>query len=179
VTELGKQPLSDFLAAVAAATPAPGGGTSCGVAAALAAALVEMSAGLGGRPDDAGRAGELRLRALELAEEELTSYAPVLEARTPDERSAALVAASEPPCRIVEVAADVAELGVSVAGSASALRGGRGGSTPRGDQPGLRRRGRTRPRGGGAGRDGSRRRRLSRTVSTFTAIYAANVETIH
>ncbi|MEA2409031.1 MAG: Formiminotransferase-cyclodeaminase [Thermoleophilaceae bacterium] len=120
MTELGKQPLSDFLAAVAAATPAPGGGTSCGVAAALAAALVEMSAGLGGRPDDAGRAGELRLRALELAEEELTSYAPVLEARTPDERSAALVAASEPPCRIVEVAADVAELGVSVAGSASA-----------------------------------------------------------
>ncbi len=112
--------VSNFLAAVAEATPAPGGGTSAGVVAALAAALVEMSAGLGGRSDVADRACDCRRRALELAEEELSSYAPVLEARGDEERERALVAASEPPARIAEVAADVAELGADVAGSASA-----------------------------------------------------------
>jgi methenyltetrahydrofolate cyclohydrolase len=112
--------VSDFLAAVAEATPAPGGGTSAGVVAALAAALVEMSAGLGGRSDVAERAAGCRLHALELAQEELTSYAPVLEATGESERSRALAAASEPPARIAEVAADVAELGADVAGSASA-----------------------------------------------------------
>jgi formiminotetrahydrofolate cyclodeaminase len=124
VTEFGKQPLSSFLSAVADATPAPGGGSSAGVAAALAASLVEMSAALGDRADAAARAGELRRRALELAEEELSSYAPVLEARTPSDREAALALASEPPCQIAETAAEVAELGVAVAGSASpAVRG--------------------------------------------------------
>ncbi len=116
--------VSDFLAAVAEATPAPGGGTSAGVVAAVAAALVEMSAGLGGRSDVAERASECRRRALELAEAELSSYAPVLEASGESERSRALAVASEPPAQIAEVAADVAELGADVAGSASpAVRG--------------------------------------------------------
>jgi formiminotetrahydrofolate cyclodeaminase len=124
VEELGKQSLEDFLAAVADGTPAPGGGTSAAVAAALAAALVEMAAALAGSSDAAGRAGEMRLRALKLAEEELSSYAPVLEARTEADRVTALDAASEPPAQIAELAADVAELGASVAGSASeAVRG--------------------------------------------------------
>ena len=83
-----------------------------------------MSAGLGGRSDVAERASECRRRALELAEAELTSYAPVLEARGDEERERALAAASEPPAQIAEVAADVAELGADVAGSASpAVRG--------------------------------------------------------
>jgi formiminotetrahydrofolate cyclodeaminase len=43
-----------------------------------------------------------------------------LEVRTPDERSAALAAASEPPARIAETAAEVAELGGEVAASSSA-----------------------------------------------------------
>jgi formiminotetrahydrofolate cyclodeaminase len=124
VTGLDKQPLGSFLAAVAEATPAPGGGSSCGVAAALAAALVEMAAGLGGRSDAAAAAAEIRLRALKAAEEELTSYAPVLEASGPDERAAALAAASEPPAEIAELAAQAAELGAEVAASASpAVRG--------------------------------------------------------
>jgi formiminotetrahydrofolate cyclodeaminase len=124
VMDLSKQPLESFLASVADATPAPGGGSSAGVVAALGAALVEMSAGLGDRSDAASAAGELRRRALKLAEEELSSYAPVLEARTPDERSAALAAASEPPAQVAEAAAEVAELGVEVAASSSpAVRG--------------------------------------------------------
>ena len=124
MTELGKQSLEDFLDAVAADTPAPGGGTSAGVATALAAALVEMSAALGDRSGEQERAGELRLRALKLAEEELSSYAPVLEAPTEADRVTALDAASEPPAQIAELAAEVAELGASVAESASeAVRG--------------------------------------------------------
>jgi formiminotetrahydrofolate cyclodeaminase len=130
VKELNKQPLESFLAAVAEATPAPGGGTSAAVTAALAAALVEMAARIGsakkgsaetGGPRAPGaQASELRARALRLAEEELSSYAPVLEARTPEERELALGVASEPPARVAETAAEVAELGVHVAQSSSA-----------------------------------------------------------
>ncbi len=124
MAEFDKQSLEEFLDAVAAATPAPGGGTSAGVVCAIAAGLVEMSAGLADSADAAERAGELRRRALTLAEEELSSYAPVLEAQTEADRVTALDAASEPPAQIAELAADVAELGATVAGSASeAVRG--------------------------------------------------------
>jgi methenyltetrahydrofolate cyclohydrolase len=127
--ELSKQTLEAFLDSVAASTPAPGGGSSAAVAAALAAALVEMaarigSAGGGPRSGAAEQAGALRARALRLAQEELTSYAPVLEARDEHERELALAAACEPPAQIAETAADVAELGVEVAeSSSSAVRG--------------------------------------------------------
>jgi len=122
--ELGKQPLEDFLANVAAATPAPGGGSSAAVTAALAAALVEMAARLASSERAAERAAALRARALRLAEEEMSSYAPVLGARDEYERELALAAASEPPAHIAETAAEVAELGAEVAASASdAVRG--------------------------------------------------------
>jgi methenyltetrahydrofolate cyclohydrolase len=146
VDELNNQSLEDFLAAVAADTPAPGGGTSSAVTTALAASLVEMAARLARDDDDgepaeqagdappeqasdapaesAARAAQLRADALRLAEEELTSYAPVLEAETPADRTTALDAASEPPAQIAETAAEVAELGVEVASSSSpAVRG--------------------------------------------------------
>ncbi len=124
MTELGKQPLESFLDAVAEGTPAPGGGSSAAVTAALAAALVEMAARLGSMDEAAERASALRSQALRLAEEELTSYAPVLDARTSEERSAALAAASEPPAQVAEVAAEVAELSADVAASSSpAVRG--------------------------------------------------------
>jgi formiminotetrahydrofolate cyclodeaminase len=124
---LSKQPLEEFLSNVAAATPAPGGGSSAAVSVALAAALVQMAAGVpssrasgASRADDAAeRAGALRARALRLAEEEMTSYAPVLEARDEHEREIALAAACEPPAQIAETAAEVAELGLEVATSAS------------------------------------------------------------
>jgi formiminotetrahydrofolate cyclodeaminase len=117
--ELNKLPMEAFLAAVADATPAPGGGSSAAVTAALAAALVEMSAGLARSAAALERAGALRARALRLAEEEMSSYAPVLEARDEHERELALATASEPPAQIAETAAEVAVLGVEVAGSSS------------------------------------------------------------
>ena len=66
----------------------------------------------------------MRGDALRLAEQELTSYEPVLKAETPADRTTALDGASEPPAQIAETAADVAELGVKVAESSSpAVRG--------------------------------------------------------
>jgi formiminotetrahydrofolate cyclodeaminase len=121
---LGKQPLEEFLSDVAAATPAPGGGSSAAVTAALAGALVEMAARLASSDHSAEQAAALRARALMLAQEEMSSYTPVLEARDEHERELALAAASEPPAQIAEAAAEVAELGVEVAASASdAVRG--------------------------------------------------------
>jgi methenyltetrahydrofolate cyclohydrolase len=123
VPGLGEQPLASFLGDVAAATPAPGGGTSAGLALALGASLVEMSALLAGDEAAATRASELRARGVELADAELSSYEPVLEAmRVPrespgrDSRVAeALLEASRAPLAIAEAAAEVAALGARVA----------------------------------------------------------------
>jgi formiminotetrahydrofolate cyclodeaminase len=125
VGDLSNQSLEDFLDSVGEDTPAPGGGTSSAMTVALAAALVEMAARIGDDSgDSADRAAELRADALRLAEQELTSYAPVLKAESPADRTTALDGASEPPAQIAETAANVAELGVTVAGSASpAVRG--------------------------------------------------------
>ena len=115
---LADQPLGEFLEAVAAGTPAPGGGTSAAVTCALAAALVEMAAQIAGA--DAARPRAARVRALELAEVELSSYAPVLEARDADQRAAALAEASRSPLEVAELGAEVAQLGAEVAQTSSA-----------------------------------------------------------
>jgi formiminotetrahydrofolate cyclodeaminase len=121
------QRLASFLDEVAEATPAPGGGSSAAVALALGAALVEMSARLAGDADVASRAGGLRAQALELAERDLTSFAPVLEvARLPRDDTArdarlqqALLEASRTPLAIAQGAAEAAELGTAVARASS------------------------------------------------------------
>ena len=124
MTDLTEQSLEAFLESVADGTPAPGGGTSSAITVALAAALVEMSARLASDEEAAGAARGMRADALRLADEELTSYEPVLRAQTPADRTTALDGASEPPAQIAETAADVAELGVKVAASSSpAVRG--------------------------------------------------------
>jgi methenyltetrahydrofolate cyclohydrolase len=127
VSGLGEQSLASFLDDVAAATPSPGGGTSAAFALALGAALVEMAASLAGEAEAASRAGGLRAEALELAERELSSYAPVLEAaRLPrddpsraDRLEEALVGASRTPLAIAERAASAAELGAAAARASS------------------------------------------------------------
>jgi formiminotetrahydrofolate cyclodeaminase len=130
VTALADQTLIEFLEAVGSASPAPGGGSSSAVAAALAAGLVEMAARIGGA--DSERPQALRGRALTLAEVELSSYAPVLgalglprEDPTRAERLAtALLEASRAPLEVSEIGAEVAELGLAVAqGSSAAVRG--------------------------------------------------------
>jgi methenyltetrahydrofolate cyclohydrolase len=124
---LREEPLASYLDEVAAATPAPGGGSSAAFALALAAALVEMSASLAGDSESASRSRALRAEALELAERELSSYAPVLDAaRLPrDDPSRAgrleeaLLEASRTPLAIAERAASVAGLGAAVARASS------------------------------------------------------------
>jgi formiminotetrahydrofolate cyclodeaminase len=110
--------------AIAARTPAPGGGSTAATATALAAALVEMAASFS---DDAAkafeRAGQLRTRALELAELELHAYEPVLEAlrlpRDDPDRAARVAAAkteaSHSPLEIARTATAVAELAAELA----------------------------------------------------------------
>ena len=121
---LADQPLGRLLGFVATSDPAPGGGSSAAVAAALGAALLEMAASLEiARGDSeideevAERARELRAEALELADRDLSSYAPVLEAqRLPsgsperaDRLDAAFTEASLTPVAIAENAAETAE----------------------------------------------------------------------
>jgi formiminotetrahydrofolate cyclodeaminase len=110
---LADRPLAALLAEIAAATPAPGGGSTAAVACALAAALVEMSAG---PPHE--RAAALQARALGLADEDLSSFGPVLAAQRlpagddsrPERVRAALSAAADTPLAIAAVGCEVAEL---------------------------------------------------------------------
>jgi methenyltetrahydrofolate cyclohydrolase len=128
---LGALPFASLVEQIGAATPAPGGGSTAACACALAAALVEMAAAIA-RSGEAERMRVLRDQALGLAERELGSYEPVLEARrlpTDDpERArridAALTEASAAPLAIAEAASEVAELGANVAAACGpAVRG--------------------------------------------------------
>lgn len=131
---LTQRPLNDVLADVAAATPAPGAGSSSAWTAALAAGLAEMSAQLTLTHADyasvhermgeiSERAAELRAEALELAERDLVSYVPVLEAmrlpRDDPERAAridaALSEAAEVPLAVARAALEAAEMADEVA----------------------------------------------------------------
>jgi formiminotetrahydrofolate cyclodeaminase len=122
------QRLAAFLDAMAAPTPAPGGGAAAAVTAATAAALVAMAARLAkhGWPDSekaAVRADELRHRALVLADEDATAYAAVIAAsrrpaHDPDRSTlirAALDHATDIPRQIATLAAEVAVLATAAA----------------------------------------------------------------
>jgi formiminotetrahydrofolate cyclodeaminase len=112
-------PLSQVLDRLAEKTPAPGAGSTAALVCSLAAALLEMAAAFDTTPIGSAcgvRAGALRDRALDLAERELHSYEPVLEAlrlpaSDPDREalvSVALASASAAPLAIASVAAQLA-----------------------------------------------------------------------
>ena len=121
-----------MLALLAAATPAPGGGTAAALAGATAAALSEMAATFALRRS-AGedtvlaalrdRAAALRGQLLGLADADLASYQPVLDARSlprEDHRRGsavreALSAATATPLEIAAGSAAVAELASTIA----------------------------------------------------------------
>ncbi len=113
----------DFLAALAAPTPAPGGGAATATACALAAALVEMTAAIGGSDDVAARGAAARARAIRLAEEDAAAYGDVIEAQRAGDRAriaAALSRASDVPLAIAETAAEMAGLAADVAATGRA-----------------------------------------------------------
>jgi formiminotetrahydrofolate cyclodeaminase len=124
----------DLLERVAAAEPAPGGGSVLAIVAALAAGILAMAARASADEDwpEAGgvaaQAEQLRARAAPLAQLDAETYEHALAAR--EEASAlpadkrdweigkAFAAAAEPPLQIARVAADIAALAEEVASRA-------------------------------------------------------------
>jgi methenyltetrahydrofolate cyclohydrolase len=122
--------VGEFLDALAAARPDPGGGSAAALSVALAAALCAMTAELSARrlahaPELAEDARALLRRAAPLAQADADAYAGVLAAqRAPDEPagrpreqriSAALAQASAVPLEVAEIGDRVAALAVEVA----------------------------------------------------------------
>jgi formiminotetrahydrofolate cyclodeaminase len=108
--------LKEFLDAVPARTPAPGGGAVAAVAASLAAGLTAMAARFAPeewerRAEVVGRAEELRARIEPLADADAAAYGAFMSARTQEnvERIVAI------PFELAEMAAEVAELAALVA----------------------------------------------------------------
>jgi methenyltetrahydrofolate cyclohydrolase len=108
--------LKEFLDAVPARTPAPGGGAVATIAASLAAGLTAMAARFA--PDDwerraevVGRAEELRARIEPLADADAEAYGAFMAERT-EENVERIVAI---PYELVEIAAELAELAALVA----------------------------------------------------------------
>jgi methenyltetrahydrofolate cyclohydrolase len=108
--------LKSFLDAVAARTPAPGGGAVTAIAVSLAAALTVMAARFAPetwarRHEVVGRAEQLRAQVERLADEDAAAYAAYLAERN-DSTSERIVAI---PFQLAEIAAEVASLAALVA----------------------------------------------------------------
>lgn len=118
-------PLGEFLDALSAARPDPGGGSAAALAVALGASLCAMTAGLSAHqlPQAEHVAAEARLlrdRAAPLAQADAEGYREVLAAlRAEDGRrqrvSEALSQASRVPLEVAEIAVRVAALAADVA----------------------------------------------------------------
>jgi formiminotetrahydrofolate cyclodeaminase len=134
MSALADRSLGQLLEQVAAESPSPGGGSSCALACALAAGLVQMAAAFTlARGEYAERhermaairerAGELREEAVALAERELHVYRAVLDAlRLPEDDparaprlDAALSDAADSPLAVARAAAEIAPLAAEVA----------------------------------------------------------------
>ncbi len=146
---MAEQTLTDFLAGLAAPTPAPGGGAAAAVSGATAAALIEMVAGLSLKksPDGAEAAlqqrtaaqmATLRAELLTLADDDANAYnafiqamrLPKVEEHERDARSRAMSAAAEHAAKVplktlraITTAAEAARLltGRSLVSAASDL----------------------------------------------------------
>jgi methenyltetrahydrofolate cyclohydrolase len=108
--------LQEFLDAVPARTPAPGGGAVAAVATSLAAGLTAMAARFAPEGWEPGaevvrRAEELRARAEPLADADAGAYVAYMDSRSP----AAAERIIEIPLEIAEIAAELAELARLVA----------------------------------------------------------------
>lgn len=129
-------PVGEFLAALSAPTPDPGGGAVAALAVTLAASLCAMTASLSARQlagasAEAGplaaRATVLRDEAAPLAEADAAGYRAVLAAQRAGDSGAiqaALSAACDVPMRVTELGAEVAAIAAAVAaGGNPAVRG--------------------------------------------------------
>ena len=110
-------PLGGLLTSVAAAEPAPGGGSISAIAVALAAGLTAMAARfsadhLSDATELAERADTLRTRVAPLARTDAEAYGRVLAARRESGRSVeeALSEAADVPLAVAEVGEEVARI---------------------------------------------------------------------
>jgi methenyltetrahydrofolate cyclohydrolase len=113
-----EQTVAEFLSALAAPTPAPGGGAAGAIACTLAAALVEMAAGVSGRAGVAAAGAAARDRVAGLADEDAAAYGDVIDAQRagdPARIAAALSHASDVPLAVAETAAELAGLAADLA----------------------------------------------------------------
>ena len=140
MTHLSTTSLTSYLDALAAATPAPGGGSAAGVTGAMGAALVEMVAGLslaklgahGGEHSALQQAALERARSaraelLQLAEDDAVAYGAFMEAlklpkSSDDERAARTSAISAAAQRAAEVPLATLRATVAVAEAARSIQ---------------------------------------------------------
>ena len=126
--------IREALEALASAADPPAAGVASALTGALAASLVELSAGLaatrlGDGGSDSGlasrmqelsaRAAELREGVLRAADEDVVAYSKVAAAADDTQRAAALAAAADPPLAIAEASAEIAEAASETASAAS------------------------------------------------------------
>jgi formiminotetrahydrofolate cyclodeaminase len=126
---MSSAPFHELLDDLAAAGPAPGGGSALAFAASIAAAAVTMAARVSDLGALAAQAEALRARAEPLAELDAETYRAALDVRAhakdlPAERrdwaiGQAFARAAEPPLEIGRVAADIAELAAELARNGS------------------------------------------------------------
>lgn len=102
----GQFSLADFVAAVGERGPAPASGSATAVVAALAAALVELTARLSNDGEALVEARRLREQLLALADEDAEAYAEFIRTKSPEARSRTV----DVPLALAEAAARVAEL---------------------------------------------------------------------
>ena len=139
MTHLSTTSLGAYLDALAAATPAPGGGSAAGVAGAMGAALVEMVAGLSLAKSGAQggehsamqqaaleRARSVRVELLQLADDDAVAYGAFMEALklpkgSDDERAARTFAISAAAQRAAEVPLATLRATVAVAEAARSI----------------------------------------------------------
>jgi formiminotetrahydrofolate cyclodeaminase len=111
--------IDTLLDALAAEEPAPGGGSAAAIVGAMAAALCAKVARFSGDGGAVAQAEALRRRLTTLAAEDAAAFAAALtelrERRDDFDLGRALALAADVPLRIAEAAADVAELGASLA----------------------------------------------------------------
>ena len=117
--------LKEFLDAVPARTPAPGGGAVAAIASSLAAGLTAMAARFA--PEDwerraqiVGRAEELRARVEPLADADADAYGAYMSSRSAEATERII----EIPFQITEIAAETAELAHLVARDGNPTVGG-------------------------------------------------------
>jgi formiminotetrahydrofolate cyclodeaminase len=118
-------PVGEFLQALSAARPEPGGGSAAALTVAVAASLCAMTAGLSAGQLPAGtsaadvvaEAQRLRDRAAPLAQADAEAYRRVIAALRGSDQSvaAALSAASTVPLAVAKIGAQVAALAATVA----------------------------------------------------------------